>query len=345
MTPRRAAVDRFLRFALKAVSVAAGLALLWRAARWVSWPELETLLRRSGPALLAVLLVYPVNQLFFTLGFRRLLPPASRRGLWRLYGARIAGEALNSVTPFVDVGGEPLKVYLIRKSGAASIAEAVTAVCMSRVAYVLSEILAILILLPAVWRGPFARVGWVLALGAVFSCVYAALLIAAQTRGAIRAVPRILDGLKKRGLDSKEEPDVWKRVDGELRGFYARHPADFAVCVFWNTLGWVTGLFEVWVVFVLLKIPAGLLEAYVLQMCLEATKSLSFYIPGNVGSQELGLAYAAEQLGHSTADGIALSVMKRFRHFFWFAAGMLVWARWPRLEKKPLERKPLQNAG
>ncbi|HTE20095.1 MAG TPA: lysylphosphatidylglycerol synthase domain-containing protein, partial [Armatimonadota bacterium] len=41
-------------------------------------------------------------------------------GFWRLFSIRMAGEAVNKVTPLASMGGEPLKGYLLTRAGTSS---------------------------------------------------------------------------------------------------------------------------------------------------------------------------------------------------------------------------------
>ena len=66
----------------------------------------------------------------------------ARLSLLRLTLNRLAGEAINNLTPTANVGGEAVKVYLLRKYGvtadvgAASVVAAKTALTVSQVAFI-----------------------------------------------------------------------------------------------------------------------------------------------------------------------------------------------------------------
>jgi uncharacterized membrane protein YbhN (UPF0104 family) len=74
--------------------------------------------------------------------------------------------------------------------------------------------------------------------------------------------------------------------------------------------------------------------AFVVQSLLQAVKTVSFFIPGNLGAQEGGLAYLLTHFGFPAASGVALSLIKRVRQFFWAAIGGVLFLIFNR-EKTP----------
>lgn len=318
-----------MRKLIKPLAVLAGVLLFVETARHVSWKDLAALFAQAGPALILALLVYPLFQVPFTIGLRWLFPARTREKmkLTDLFSIRMTGEALNGMTPFLDVGGEPIKAFLMRQREIAPLGEAVTAVCMSRIVYVVSEICFLLISFAALaLTAPLAPLGWVILGGTLASAIYAALLVAAQIKGAVRLVPSLFAALKKKGLDIPHEEAAWTGVESDLAGFYRDRMPDFIRSVAWSTAGWFFQLFEVLVAFRVLGLDIGLVQALILQAVLETVKTASFFIPGNLGSQEWGLAFAAEEMGFTAAGGFALSLLKRLRQLVWFGIGMGLWA-------------------
>ena len=101
--------------ALKLILLVLGMAVIAFSVHRIGWtPILETLARLTWWQLVVVCLPYAVIMAVDTLGWRFAFPrdPAP---FHRLYGARLAGEAVNLVTAFGSVGGEAVKAWLIRR--------------------------------------------------------------------------------------------------------------------------------------------------------------------------------------------------------------------------------------
>ena len=73
------------------------------------------------------------------------------------------------------------------------------------------------------------------------------------------------------------------------------------------------------------RLPVTWGEAFLLESMLQLVKTASFFIPGNLGAQEAGLALLCQWMGYEPSAGIALSLYKRFRQLVWTAAGFGVW--------------------
>ena len=60
-----------------------------------------------------------------------------------------------------------------------------------------------------------------------------------------------------------------------------------------------------------------MLPAFITQSLLQAVQTLSFFIPGHVGTQEGSLAFLMGFFYFSPAGGVALSLIKRARQLIW----------------------------
>ena len=98
--------------------LAAGLALFaWIASR-ADLAAVAELLGRIGPlAIAAILLVYAVDFLLDVGAWQATLDLAGGRARWlaRLFAVRIAGDAVNDITPAAGFGGEPVKAILLKR--------------------------------------------------------------------------------------------------------------------------------------------------------------------------------------------------------------------------------------
>src|SRR3984893_4515745 len=93
-----------------------GLAVIAWSIHRIGWsPIVEALARLTWWQLVLVCLPYAAIMAVDTLGWRFAFPGEGAPFL-RLFGARLAGEALNLVTAVGSVGGEAVKAWLIRRA-------------------------------------------------------------------------------------------------------------------------------------------------------------------------------------------------------------------------------------
>src|SRR5687768_14016859 len=111
-------------------------------------PILQTLGRLAWWQFAVVCLPYAVITAADTLGWRFAFTH-DRAPFWRLYGARLAGEALNVVTAVGAVGGEAAKAWLVRRD--VTYEESVPSVVVAKTTLTIAQALFLLLGLALAW--------------------------------------------------------------------------------------------------------------------------------------------------------------------------------------------------
>ncbi|MGH7198936.1 MAG: flippase-like domain-containing protein [Candidatus Omnitrophota bacterium] len=321
----------------------AGLGLFVFSVRSAGVGPLVDTLRSAGGWGIGFLAIYSAMNGWETFAWRFVFPPESRRQVrfGKLYFIRLAGQAVNNVTPFIDIGGEFLKYSLAAQHFRVPRSEALASIVLSRTMLLFSEILfwslgffLAVSFLPGSeeWRRG-ASAGML-----VFLAACAGLFIL-QKKGFFLSFAR---GLERAGI----KPGFFKRshqrlgeADAAIGAFYAAPKGRFARVLLVNFLGWVLGGVEMWALFHILGNPVSFPQAVMMESFLHLVRTLSFFIPGNVGAQEAGLALLAQGMGFHPSLGVAISLMKRFRQYVWIAVGFLAWGYFQQKERaadKPL---------
>jgi len=309
---------RALKIAGQIAACALGVWILHQVLHDVSLPDLKTLLMKGGLGFLFVFLVYPVVCLFHSAGHYFLFSVEARRRMsfYSFYWVYLAGDSINKITPFVDIGGEPLKILFAYKRGLATLDESIIAAWIARVQFVITEIIYVIAGLMILWYiRPSLEMTWIALGGIAMSTGLVAGFFYAQKKGLVQFIARFaskLDGMPKAGVS--ELVDLTERG---LRSFYTHRKRDYAVCLLWNLAGWIFFLYEVYVAFHILGVEITLAQAFIIQSLLQAATTVTFFIPASIGAQENGLAYLLTHLGFSATHGFALSIIKRLRQVAW----------------------------
>lgn len=281
-------------------------------------------------------LIYGIALCCNTFGWRFALPPEQRTKVtWaRLFGIRLAGQALNILTPAASLGGEPLKVYRINQSGV-PLADAAASVVVAKTSFVLA-MLAFCIAglgVTLVTQSPtVALVSWVWIVLPVLS-ILLALLLAVQFfqpfGRTLRIFRRFMPWVHHRFSPTAED---W---DETVAAFYRRRPQSVAGSFVAHLAGWMLGVVEVYVIFRLLDAP----QTWPMAMSLEALwvllKSAGVVIPGALGASEGALLLVCAGLGVPATTGLALALVRRARELLWLSLGLLE-AMTPRLSSRAL---------
>lgn len=271
---------------------------------------------------LAVVLLFPtcVAVVLDTLAWRYAFLEPPRRFL-RLLGARIAGEAVNLVTPTASVGGEPLKAHLLRpgipmREGLASVIADKTTAVASQVLVLLAGLALGLFLMPP--ASPL-----MLAMGAllVLEMLCVGGFVAVQLRGLAGGGGRLLT--RFRMGPSRERQAVLDGVDDALRVLYGRHGRRLCASVALHFLGFAAGTLEVYLVVRSLGLPVTLAGAFVVGAFGTAVKFLSFMVPASLGALEGGNVAIFAAFGLGGTAGLTYTLVRRLRELLWAGLGFL----------------------
>ena len=210
--PRR----RFLTL----LALAGGLALLGWLLHHIGFQPVWQRLRVLGWAAPLVFLPYLLVTVVDARGWRLTLPVPQRVPLLGLMLTRMAGEAVNSLTPGAAVG-EPVKAYLLRRWHVTA-ADALASVVISKTALVASQSLFTALGVGAIlWRleRPRLATGWLAALSV--GCVaFTAGLVWVQRRSPGTALWKLLRRVAPRSRLVKRLEAGTSAFDHRLREFY-----------------------------------------------------------------------------------------------------------------------------
>jgi uncharacterized protein (TIRG00374 family) len=255
-----------------------------------------------------------------------------------LYGIRLAGEALNNTTPFIDIGGEFLKVFMVAGRYGLSKKSALTVTVMDRTTLFISEIafwivglvLAVLVMpIPPLWTR-------ILLGTTLVSLLLGSWLLFIQRQGFFLTGFRMLQKLGLRSDFLEKFQVSFQEVDEGIASFYREERLRTLCSYFLHFLGWMAGGLEIYFMFRVVGISATPAEAVLVEALLQMIRTSSSFIPGNLGAQEAGMALAAGWLGFHPSVGVTLSLLKRFRQLIWISAGFAIWGvhQWTERRRK-----------
>jgi uncharacterized protein (TIRG00374 family) len=305
--------------ALKLVLLVLGIAVIAFSVHRIGWtPILETLARLTWWQLVVVCLPYAVIMAVDTLGWRFAFPRDSAP-FHRLYGARLAGEALNLVTAFGSVGGEAVKAWLIRRDVAYE--ESVPSVVIAKTTLTIAQALFLLIGVALAWAmlATDSRVLGAMLWLLVVEVVAVAGFVGVQMAGIVGRAGRLLEwfGVLKRD-------DSAQRLDADLRDYYRRDWRRLSLSTGFHLVGWLLGAVEAYLILIFLEIPADLVTATVIEALGAGVRFATFVVPASLGAFESANAAAFEAMGLGAGAGLAFSFVRRARQAAWIGIGLLV---------------------
>lgn len=302
---------RILKRLLLVLGLLLVVVLLYRIGRE---PVVEALRRLTWWEFVLVCVPYALVMMVDTLGWRYAF---LRDGapLGRLYAARVVGEAVNLVTAAGQVGGEAVKVWLVRRD--VSYAESVPSVIIAKTTITIAQALFLAIGIVVAWAALdtgswlleamlWLLVVEVLAVGAFFGV---------QVSGLVARGGRLL-----RLLGAAEAHAT--SLDRALRTYYRREWRRFGLSVAFHLAGWLLAAVEALVMLWALGIDVDLLVATVVEALGSAVRFATFLVPASLGALEGANAAAFDALGLGAGAGLAFSFLRRARQAVWVLVGM-----------------------
>jgi putative membrane protein len=325
------ATSKKRRLGIQFAAALGGLGLLGLVVWNIGIGEVVAHLRQIGWLAPLLLVPYIAIALCDAKGWACAIPfsaHAQKVPLWRLSLARVAGEAVNNLTPTANLGGEPIKVYLLRAHGL-TVDTGLASVVVAKTTLVISQIVFILLGLPFfLYRLGWIRQGWWV-LGPVLILAYGfvMLLIRWQRRGVIGMAV----GTLRRLLPHWQRLARWEaraqRIDAHLLGFYEGNTRGFIASTVYHFIGWLLGAVEVLFFFHLMGMPVAPVDALIIETMVQPLTVAALVIPGALGVQEAGGVFLCRLLGLDDGAGLALMALKRARETVYDLIGLTVLAR------------------
>jgi uncharacterized membrane protein YbhN (UPF0104 family) len=283
------------------------------------------------------LLAYAAN----TAGWRAAFPrPRPRVGFRALLAARIAGDAINFLTPTATFGGEFVRSRMLAGQVPTTSVLASIAVAKLAQAVGLGVFLALggLIALP---RSPLsAGVRHGLMVGVAAFALVLALLVLAQRSGMFGPLLGLARRLGMPGAPPLAE--ALAQLDGEISRVHRQGPGAFALSGGCFALGFALGSVEAYLALWFLGLPASFDLALTIAILGQAGNALFFFVPLRAGTQEASKAVIFSLLGLDPAAGLAVGIVYRIREIVWAAIGLGILGRQRRAHAKvsPLPEPP-----
>jgi uncharacterized protein (TIRG00374 family) len=296
-------------------------------------------LREISWGLGIIVLLELVLDAFNTIGWRYTLPPADRHiSFWHLYLVRMAGSAFNQVIPSATMGGEPIKVMLLRPHMRTS--NAVASVITAKLAYSAGQALFVL--------SGFVFAFYRFRLPASLNyAVYAALALTVaglaaffwvQHRGLFAVTAAIARALRlpRHLIDRLQQ--ATERIDHQVREIHVDRPADFFISVGWHLAGFGVGMIQMFLFLRWLGLDADIVDALAIESFSVLLQLALFLVPASIGVQEGGKMLIFNGLGLPAATGLTVGIAVRLNQIVGIALGMAAYAYLQRRRPKALPR-------
>ena len=295
-------------------------------------------LRSTGWVLAPIVVVWGFVYVSNTIAWEQLLragTPRSGSGSRRTipfvqaYAITVASFAINYVTPFVALGGEPFRIASATPWVGTD--RAAASVVSFRITHTLGQVLFWIIALPVAWvlLPHTAATDAVLVAVGLVMCGVAAFLLSLFRRGFLIRALGILHRtplLRRLGPRIDRVRGTLEHIDSQLAELTDGERQHLIAAIAAEVLGRCIAMLEYFFIARAMDLHISYGAAFVIGAFSQLAINLTVFIPFELGSKEGGLYVIFDLLGLPPALGVYASVLSRLRELTWIAIGLtLVW--------------------
>ena len=299
---------------------------------------LTYLVRRAGPAkllesmatlgwgLALVMALGGVSHLVKTWAWRlTLLDEKHRVSFVRMFGLRLASEAVGQLGGLAQLFGETMRVSLL--SPMIQLDSGIASVALDRAFFVLSAAVVSIVGLLAVLHGrplPHTLSLYASLFVATLIGVVLVTALAVQKRWPVfSGTARILARVRYFSGWTERKHSLIHSVENKLHDFYHHTPRAFWGSFALNLACHGAALFEVYLILWLMGFKVSFFATLAIEALTKLVNIAGTFNPGNIGTYEGGNMLIVKMFGLSGATGLTLAFTRRLRAIFWAAVGGL----------------------
>lgn len=251
-----------------------------------------------------------------------LLTPGADRGIWAFIGLRFIREAINTLVPVAQVGGDLIAARLLRSpkiNGSLAVASVLIDIFVQVVTLAVFALIGFGIVVDATGSAAMTDAAWGVVAFVIFMLTAFFLVL---NFGASEPVIGWITALAERrnwnlfrriaGLGWSLQ-QVWKN----RRGLYGALALHFFV--------WFLGAMEVWIALHFIDHPVTYAQAVAIEALGHAGRAAGFAIPGGLGVQDGALIAASAIFGVPADAALAVALVKRIADLVLGVPSLLAW--------------------
>ncbi len=286
--------------------------------------EIFSYLRMAGWGLALTIMLEAVARFVNTIGWRVTIydcPPSL--GIAQLFFTRIAGEAVDYVTPSAQLGGQFVMAMMVRHKlrmpfGLATVIIAALAEVVGQIGFITAALIFSLHMMPA-----GARLFWPIMGGFVIALALAGGFFFVQKKQPFSHLWRAAARFDIGGIQREEIKASADEADALLIDFYSHHRARFFIAALCYVVAWGLGPVEIYLLLNLLHEPDSIRIALLVEGVGLLLERATFLIPAKLVSQEGGKALILSMLGYPAGVGFAIGFLRRVKEMVWVLFGLI----------------------
>ena len=239
----------------------------------------------------------------------------------------ISGFAINYITPFINLGGEPYRVMALKES--VGIHNSVSSVILYRMIHILGSfffwftgVIIVALLFPL---SPEFRIALFIVSAVLIFLIW--FFFSRHKKGIFKSILNIFskfDFLSKINEKLTKRKKTLLLIDEQITDLYLNRKTAFYFALLSEYGGRIIGSFEFYFILIAVGINASIIQAFFINAGSSIIMNVLFFIPFELGTREGSLYLVIESLGFTAGVGIFIAIVNRIRELFWILIGLLL---------------------
>ena len=237
----------------------------------------------------------------------------------------MVGEAFNVITPLATLGGEPIKIFILKKISKITYKEGVSALILTKTIIMIALIIFLstgLIIILETNLLP-DRYNTYVTLGLLIFITLIALFYLTQR---LKLFSLLGKNLRKVTIKKSIERALHyiEAVEGRLTTFYSEKKGRFLGAISLALGNWSLGVLELYLIMLFLGHPITFAEAWMIESFVQLIRTATFFIPANLGALEGAFMFIIGVITGNNILGLSAALIRRFREIIWITWGVAI---------------------
>lgn len=298
-----------------------GLGNIWRDMKQTGWWYI--------PIIGMWVIVYIINTLSLYIILRDGSQETKKISFFRLFKLTISGFAINYITPFGLMGGEPYKIIELQSD--IGIQKSTSSVLLSTMMRIVAHFIFWMVSIPLLLflvpvLSDSVEIGMIITTGTTFLLLLWAYRI--YTRGGVNRALIISSRLPFIGKKIKTyrvgNQEKISQMDELISDLYKNRKRDFFLSLSFEFIARILVCVEVILMMQAIKQPITFGESVLIESLQSLISNLFFFMPMQMGAREGGFVIVYGILSIPLAYGVFVSICKRIRELFWTLIGVVL---------------------
>ncbi|MFH0800557.1 MAG: lysylphosphatidylglycerol synthase transmembrane domain-containing protein [Pseudomonadota bacterium] len=315
----------YLAKKLRYICLAIGIALLVALVRKIGIHTIIANMTEIGWLFVPILIMSACWYALYTAAWMQFLHRLGDGiGFWDLFRIKIMGEAVNTMTPANFIGGDPMRIHLLKKNfrmseGAASVVVDRTLHSAATLIVILAGIVASFVTFDAL---P-SNIKYGVPIVVLISTAFIAFIFIHQRRGFFSLIFNLCQRLGIKREFSEKTVRRFTELDTHIIDFYEESHRGFLIALGYHIAGRAIGIIEIYAIGRVVSDDFTLFAALVLTALAPMVNAVFTFVPGAFGVMEGAYSGVLYLLHLDPALGITIQIAKRLRAAFWIALGLV----------------------